>query len=189
MWLWWLVTSMLGGDLQRKAAGYILQSTHSVFPCVVYRARCGYWPVQTRVCVCVCKWVSACVCELESPWVLFVLIKQQLYGTLDTLDQTPSHYWNITRPWARGLHPVYASACQRCVWVGTFMCVCVCVCILICTCRCVIVQLWRVLYVFTHGVVSGLTVPSQYAVCVCSLSAGVLIDPHPVRRILEYVKA
>lgn len=38
-----------------------------------------------RVCVCVC------VNELESPWVLFVLIKQQLYGTLDTLDQTPSH--------------------------------------------------------------------------------------------------
>lgn len=97
--------------------------TYSLYACVVYRACCGYWTVQTWVYVCVCKWECVCVCELESPWVLFVLIKQQLYGTLDTLDQTPSHYWNITLPRAKGLHPVDASACQRCVWVDTLMCV------------------------------------------------------------------
>lgn len=57
--------------------------------------------------------------ELESPWVLFVLIKQQLYGTLDTLDQTPSHYWNITPPQARGLQPVDVCTCQRCVRLHT----------------------------------------------------------------------
>lgn len=66
-----------------------------------------------------------CVCvrerELESPWVLFVLIKQQLYGTLDTLDQTPSHYWNITPPQARGLQPVDVCTCQRCVRLHTSM--------------------------------------------------------------------
>lgn len=39
--------------------------------------------------------VPVCLCELESPPVLFALIKQQRYGTLDTLNQSPSHYWNI----------------------------------------------------------------------------------------------
>lgn len=38
--------------------------------------------------------------------------------------------------------------------------------------------------VFTRGVVSGLTVPSQYTVCVGSLSGGVGIDRCPAGRIL-----
>lgn len=54
-------------------------------------------------------------------------------------------------------------------------------------CKCVVMhsQPWIVVCVFTRGVVSGLTVPSQYAVCVWSLSAGVLIDrrhPTPCRE-------
>lgn len=73
--------------------------------------------------------VCVCVCELESPWVLFVLIKQQLHGTLDTLDQTPSHYWNITlsrRAGGAAAPHVDASKLQQ--WV----CLCVPACIFTC---------------------------------------------------------
>lgn len=126
------------------------------------------------------------MCELESPWVLFVLIKQQLYGTLDTLDQTPSHYWNITLPRAQGLQPLMRLHVKG-------VCVCVCAqaeCINVCeVCDDARVQPWIVLCVFTHSVVRGLTVPSQYTVYVCSLSAGVPIDPRPAGRISGYVKA
>lgn len=92
----------------------------TLYACVVYKVHVViglYRRVRIKLSVCMCVCVRER--ELESPWVLFVLIKQQLYGTLDTLDQTPSHYWNITPPQARGLQPVDVCTCQRCVRLHT----------------------------------------------------------------------
>lgn len=67
----------LDGDLLLKACILLHNAVSLLHSCP-----CGYWTVQTGVYVY----------EPESPLVLFVLIKQPLDGTLDTLDQTPSHY-------------------------------------------------------------------------------------------------
>lgn len=149
----------------------------------VYSIFCGYWPVDKGVyvsaCVCVCLFVwtgeplsALCANKTAALWDTghprsnsITLLK---YYTPPSQEPVPS-WW------------VYMSK----VCAGGYIHVCV----FTCTCRCVITRLWIVQCVFTHGAVSGLTVPSQYKAGLSSLSAGVLIDPCPGERILEYVKA
>lgn len=141
------------------------------------------WPVDkgvyVSVCVCVCLFVwtgeplsALCANKTAALWDTghprsnsIALLK---YYTPPSQEPVPS-WW------------VYMSK----VCVGGYIHVCV----FTCTCRCVIASLWIVQCVFTHGAVSGLTVPSQYKAGLSSLSAGVLIDPCPGERRLEYVKA
>lgn len=99
--------------------------------------------------------MPVCLCELESPPVLFALIKQQRYGTLDTLNQSPPHYWNIT---------LLQSQETQCLDHDHIMSK-------RCTFRFVPflraplqVQQWHVTCMFTYSVVCGLTVPTQYTV-------------------------
>lgn len=128
--------------------------------------------------------VRVCLCEPESPRVLFALIKQQRYGTLDTLNQTPSHYWNIRLlqsreppqpPRARTTAP----ACQRYARLGASRTVCA----RPCRCRnesrdaCLPTALsaaWQPL----HNTLSR----------VSCLSGCARIDPCPAGRMLEHVE-
>ena len=196
MWLCWIASGVNAWFWSPIESCWLyFRVEHTLYPCVVYRACCGYWSVQKRVCVCVCACVCVCVCVCMCVCVCVCVWTREPLSAL-CANKTAA-LWDTGHPGSNSitLLKYYTSSSQG---PGPSWCVCmsevcvsgyICVCVFICTCKCVTVQLWIVLCVFTHGVVSGLTDPSQYTVCVCSLSAGVLIDLCPVGRILEYVKA